>query len=55
MKQLNKVLLLLLLLISLLSCATVKPKYSLYRENGKYGLIDTNRKVVLPADFDVIY
>lgn len=54
MKQLNKVLLLLLLLISLLSCATVKPKYSLYRENGKYGLIDTNRKVVLPADFDEI-
>ena len=53
MKQLTK-LPLLLLLISLVSCATVESKYSLYRENGKYGLINEKREIVLPAEFDEI-
>lgn len=51
MKQLTK-LPLLLLLISLVSCATVE--YSLYRENGKYGLINEKREIVLSAEYDEI-
>ena len=53
MKQLTK-LPLLLLLISLVSCATVEPEYSLYRENGKYGLINEKREIVLSAEYDEI-
>ena len=39
---------------TLISCTTVSNEYSLYRENGKYGLIDEKREVVLPAEFDEI-
>ena len=53
MKQLTK-LPLLLLLISLVSCATVESEYSLYRENGKYGLINEKREIVLSAEYDEI-
>ena len=53
MKKLTK-LPLLLLLISLVSCATVESEYSLYRENGKYGLIDEKREIVLSAEYDEI-
>ena len=41
-------------LATLISCTTVSNEYSLYRENGKYGLIDEKREVVLPAEFDEI-
>lgn len=54
MNQANKLLLSLFLLISLVSCTTVKSEYSLYRENGKYGLINEKREIVLPAEFDEI-
>ena len=53
MKQLTK-LPLLLLLIFLVSCATVESEYSLYRENGKYGLIDEKREIVFSAEYDEI-
>jgi len=46
--------LLITFLATLISCTTVDGEYSLYRENGKYGLINEKREIVLPAEFDEI-
>lgn len=50
----NISILMIIFLATLVSCTTITNEYSLYRENGKYGLIDEKRKVVLPAEFDEI-
>ena len=46
--------LLITFLATLISCTTVDGEYSLYRENGKYGLINEKRETLLNAEFDEI-
>ena len=46
--------LLITFLATLISCTTVDGEYSLYRENGKYGLINEKREIVLSAEYDEI-
>lgn len=54
MKKVRNLLLTFIFLVTIISCTTVSNEYSLYRENGKYGLIDEKRDIVLPAEFDEI-
>lgn len=54
MKKNKNILLTFIFLTTLISCATVEPEYSLYRENGKYGLINARREIVLSAEYDEI-
>lgn len=54
MKKNKNILLTFIFLTTLISCATVDPEYSLYRENGKYGLINEKREIVLSAEYDEI-
>jgi len=54
MKVLAKVFFILGFISFFISCTTEEPEYSLYQENGKYGLINEKREIVLPAEFDEI-
>jgi len=54
MKKVRNLLLTFIFLVTIISCTTMSNEYSLYRENGKYGLIDEKRDIVLPAEFDEI-